>query len=522
MLKGLPDQPATKDLFEISNYVKGLCSFVEECETPMTIAIQGDWGSGKTSVMQMMQEHIAEEHKTVKCVWFNTWQFSQFNTSETLSLSLIRTVIDGLCISETDEANSLKDKLKALGNVIVRGGQRFAVYAAEKVSETAAEDLEEFLEKSAVEAISELRERFKKCIDKACREHNVTRVLVFVDDLDRLQPIRAVELLEVLKIFLDCENCVFVLALDYNVVISGIKQKYDADIAENKGKSFFDKIIQVPFKMPVAEYKTHDFIKETFQKMAGFTCTESDTTDLDALIKHSIGYNPRSMKRLFNSFALLLKVKHGELEDDRSKKVLFAILCMQQHFEELYNDIVMQIGRWSDTDLKNLLNGDNFEDDAGQIKTFMDCIKDVLGNVDKKSIALFRKLLNSSSATAAGPAVPISGKRISVEFEYQGVTYKSMTRNQRPAHLALELIKKYAQANSFTADELRDLINNKTSRKRPRAWTDKKSIEGNSFPGIPIKLKKLFVSDSWAHEEVVELIDKFNYENEATYTYKYL
>ena len=95
-------------------------------------------------------------------------------------------------------------------------------------------------DKSVVETISTLKERFQKCINATCDENEVDRVLVFVDDLDRLQPLRAVELLEVLKIFLDCERCVFVLALDYNVVVSGVKQKYGSDFKADKGRSFFD------------------------------------------------------------------------------------------------------------------------------------------------------------------------------------------------------------------------------------------------------------------------------------------
>lgn len=51
-------------------------------------------------------------------------------------------------------------------------------------------------------------------------------MVIFVDDLDRLQPAKAVELLEVLKVFLDCEKCVYVLAVDYEVVTQGIKQKF--------------------------------------------------------------------------------------------------------------------------------------------------------------------------------------------------------------------------------------------------------------------------------------------------------
>jgi len=44
---GLADIPAAEDLFGIGRYISGLCSFIAKCPTPMTIAIQGGWGSGK-------------------------------------------------------------------------------------------------------------------------------------------------------------------------------------------------------------------------------------------------------------------------------------------------------------------------------------------------------------------------------------------------------------------------------------------------------------------------------------------
>lgn len=77
--KGLTDSPVKKssyDLFGIEAYVKGLKSFIIECETPMTIAVQGDWGSGKTSIMNMVKEELPN---SILPVWFNTWEFSQFN-----------------------------------------------------------------------------------------------------------------------------------------------------------------------------------------------------------------------------------------------------------------------------------------------------------------------------------------------------------------------------------------------------------------------------------------------------------
>lgn len=54
------------------------------------------------------------------------------------------------------------------------------------------------------------------------------RLVVFIDDLDRLEPVKAVELMEVIKNFLDIERCVFVYAIDFSIVKFGVKKNIPA------------------------------------------------------------------------------------------------------------------------------------------------------------------------------------------------------------------------------------------------------------------------------------------------------
>ncbi len=49
----------------------------------------------------------------------------------------------------------------------------------------------------------------------------IQKVVFFVDDLDRIPPGDAVEVLEALKNIFDIPNCVFILAIDYDVVVKG-------------------------------------------------------------------------------------------------------------------------------------------------------------------------------------------------------------------------------------------------------------------------------------------------------------
>ena len=190
--------------------------------------------------------------------------------------------------------------------------------------------------------ILKLRDSFQEAIDKKLAETHRSRVVIFVDDLDRLQPGKAVELLEVLKLFLDCENCVFVLAVDYNVVTMGIKEKYGASVSEEKGRSFFDKIIQLPFKLPVAKYDVDNYVQTMMTRMSIDTELNKVNIFVD-LIRTSIGFNPRGMKRLFNTYQLLeiiTRSNRASMDDAVRQRILFGIICMQMKFEELYNHLV--------------------------------------------------------------------------------------------------------------------------------------------------------------------------------------
>ncbi len=136
---------------------------------------------------------------------------------------------------------------------------------------------------------------------KKITKEGIDRIIIFVDDLDRLNPEVAVELLEVMKLFMDVEHCVFVLAIDYEVVVKGIRKKYGNELSDDKCRSFFDKIIQLPFRMPVEAYEVKRFIEEQLpEEVLGEYLEE-----ITRLLKKTLGNNPRTLKRVVNSFELL-------------------------------------------------------------------------------------------------------------------------------------------------------------------------------------------------------------------------
>ena len=521
-----------EDLLGFSNYVKGLCDFATSCTTPMTIALQGDWGSGKTSVMQMMKNKL--DKSSTYCVWFNTWQFSQFDASETLSLALIREIVRDLKISCAPVAKDILGSLDIIEKA--KSTLPSIITALSKLIPNVGNEVAEFIQAlsttktaPATEAIAELRGNFEECIKVALEEHKVERILIFVDDLDRLQPFRAIELLEVLKIFLDCENCVFVLALDYDVVISGLDNKYGSEIASRKGKIFFDKIIQVPFRMPVDEYNADDFIEE---ELARLDLNNQDISEFSKLLEHSVGYNPRSMKRLFSSCSLMLKIKK-ELQKPYKKKVFFALLCMQQQFEILHDALAKNIKQLELEKLKILLQGVNIfeidENDFEEAKVFLKHFARVLGGISEDSLVLLQELLPSSDLTrSVGDDSAQKGKRTVTFFEYKNTVYKSTGQSLRPATLALRLIKDYLLKENKSADNLEKMLSTDITDKfwSPRIHpfnddSDKAKLKTNVFSDQKDLItssdgKSFAVASSWGSWEVSNLIELLKFENEVT------
>ena len=410
-----PVENIANDTFGISRYINGLCTFILHCETPMTISIQGDWGSGKTSMMNMVRAKLNESN--VHTIWFNTWQFSQFQMQDNLAISML-----GSLLSELDcDKKKVKDLLGTLGNA---SRTALKILADNVAGGVVADKLGEIMgapEVDSAEKIKEIKNDFQNAINKKLNSLNKEKAVIFIDDLDRLQPAKAVELLEVLKVFLDCEKCVFVLAVDYSVVTQGIKQKFGDSVDEEKGKSFFDKIIQLPFKMPVAQYDISNYISDALKEM-GIAYDEKSVKQYVGLIETSIGCNPRSIKRLFNTYMLLDIISQESsysANDSKRRMILFAIICMQMEFDELYNFIVSSKDTLSNdlfcqlSDYTLINNDENLKEEIGIydddeimrislfMKKFIDAIQiDDDENISDEEIDNLRNILHFSTITS--------------------------------------------------------------------------------------------------------------------------
>ena len=348
-LRDVPVQDEKEELLGLHTYAQALTNFAERCATPMTIALQGDWGSGKTSLMNIIESNLRKKD-TYILIWFNTWQYSQFGMEDQLAISMIKYFISKL--PKIDEQkkfehfvnNGFSVLRKVFGSAGKIAGHVIGGVTGDAIRSVAhAVDVNDTQENIEPEKfISELKDQLRNIITNIINDKH-KKVIVFIDDLDRLEPIKAVSLLESFKLFLDIPGCVFFLACDYQVVVQGLKAKFGEENYKDE-KNFFDKIIQLPFKMPVTSYKARNYISGLLDSIK-IEHSEKDVEIYEKLIETSIGFNPRGLKRAFNSLLLnseVAKLSQILKESDTSAtiseqlRMIFSAICMQTAYEDFY------------------------------------------------------------------------------------------------------------------------------------------------------------------------------------------
>lgn len=392
---GIHDLPIfddSYDLFEVKPYIEALSDFIRESATPITIALQGGWGTGKTSFINLINKQLnpikrlgepdiakTYDKSPIITVNFNTWQYTQFNLEQNLGISFLSYIINKLTEELPEENKFVAEAAKA-----IKGIARFGlnvILAQGGMQQTNSDDAKKDSVLDPAQAIEMLRNSLedvvKKLMEKYGTPNNPARLVIFIDDLDRLKPSIAVSLLEVIKLFLDIEGCIFVLAVDNRVIEEGITEAKQT--SRVKTKSFLDKMIQVPFKIPVEIYNYRKFLNDNLGILSE---NEELSNELQSLIQFSVGSNPRAMKRLINNFYLNNKV--NMIIDKQTNPssyeqcILIAIICMQLACQPLY--ITM---RNSDSKLE-LLNKTTSEEGL-----FIDFLRDEF--IELESLNLFEE-----------------------------------------------------------------------------------------------------------------------------------
>ena len=364
-----PVAPGATDNLDINIHSRSLIKFIQQTNTPITVGIQGEWGSGKTSLINSIYHEFSSD-PAIKQIWINSWEYSLLSTPEESLLKIINRIIEELLESDTNTQR--KEAIKSGATKLFKGALRVGAQVA--LGAEAAKVTEELLGTDEA-GIAALRKQLTDLVgDIAKRESNsVEKIVIYVDDLDRIEPKNAVAILELLKNIFSVRNCVFILAIDYQVVVKGLEHKFGKQTPENEWefRAFFDKIIQLPFMMPMGQYNIGKYVNTLLVDIGFVEAKGLDADAISEIILRTIGGNPRSIKRLVNSVSLIeifSEEKSGgaqatgegdqaqdgtddtELDPNVEKFLLFSLLCLQIAYPPIYSLLVQEpdFTKWDD------------------------------------------------------------------------------------------------------------------------------------------------------------------------------
>jgi predicted KAP-like P-loop ATPase len=254
-------------------------------DRPVTVGVHGDWGAGKSSVLEMIEAGFDGEEK-VLCLKFNGWRFQGF---EDAKIALIEGIVTGLiekrpALTRAGEAvRAVFRRIDWLKIAKRAGGLAFTAatgvpspdlihsamgaiegfmadptkLATKENAERAMGEVKELLKEKAdgestnvPEEINAFREAFDDLLDKA----GVEQLVVLIDDLDRCLPDTAIETLEAVRLFVFTSRTAFVVAADEAMIEYSVR-KHFPDLPDTTGpqsyaRNYLEKLIQVPFRIP--------------------------------------------------------------------------------------------------------------------------------------------------------------------------------------------------------------------------------------------------------------------------------
>lgn len=265
----------------------------ERPDRPLTIGVHGDWGAGKSSVLEMIEAGFSGDGE-VLCLKFNGWRFQGF---EDAKIALIEGIVTGLVESRpalTRASIAVKDVFNSIDWLKVAkksGGLALTAFTgiptpdqistivstlngmlddpgqfANKESLTAAIDgVKSILKPAETKNVPEEIEAFRKAFDQLLKDAGIEQLVVLIDDLDRCLPDTAIETLEAIRLFVFTARTAFVIAADEAMIEYAVR-KHFPDLPETTGprdyaRNYLEKLIQVPFRIPaLGETETRIYV----------------------------------------------------------------------------------------------------------------------------------------------------------------------------------------------------------------------------------------------------------------------
>lgn len=321
------DNPYSDDALGREDLCKRWTRFIERSTTPYIMAIDGKWGTGKTTLLKMWEADLKKSG--FRCVFFDAWEADFYGHALPALIGEI---------TEQASDDNFDSKVKELSGALFAKAAVNAISSMVPGGKTAVEiagALEQSLkDHDAVEAYRSYRkavDKFKKSLREfASRGKNGKPLVIFIDELDRCRPDFALEVLEKVKHVFDVESVFFVFAINKEEMRKTIQTVYGDIDSECYLRKFFDHTFLLTNKSGLGEaafaksgLKNH--IEERIQWLqANGLKVEDELRAFQQLLQAMIARFPLSL-RDEEQILVALNVSFREIQNDYSTFPLMLV-----------------------------------------------------------------------------------------------------------------------------------------------------------------------------------------------------
>jgi hypothetical protein len=406
------DDIAKELLLDFESYRDTLCKILKNSYPKFTIGIFGEWGTGKTTLMNSIHNRLQSDQKIV-IVRFESWRYER--EEQFALIPLLKTI--AFSLPDNKDYQELKQKLK-------RGAINFIKKTPDILSSFLAKQLGDEIGIMTKEMLGSFKKEFDKKlellteldkdtlyfdgfkdiqieINKLMNKDPNFRIIVFVDDLDRCSPKKALEVLESIKVFLGMDGFIYILALSHDIISKLIDIEYKK--SGINGEQYIKKIIQIPINLPKwNKYDVISLLKNFVKKgIVNEKYIEIIGKNIE-LISTAIENNPREIKRFLNDFIVINEILIKDVNLKSYELLLLQTLRLRWKnlYEMLLDDgkyIANELDKYcnlTETDRITILNSDMSPENG---KNYNSHLKKILENY--KSDSNLWDLLNKNVKT---------------------------------------------------------------------------------------------------------------------------
>lgn len=235
-----PIESITEDKkgLNINNYAEYLAKNIENYfkynQDSITIGLMGEWGSGKTSILNLTENFL--ENTDVKVMKFNPWIYSSYN-------QLIEQFFDELIKQFYSEKNyTLGNNIREYWLKINKSdlAKKTFIHLIASKNNTIANILNDLFKYDSKE---KSLEKLKNDINIKLLGH---KIVCIIDDLDRVSTTEIYEMFKLIKIMADFNNIIYILSFDKKIIAKSLDDEYI------DGEKYIEKIINISLDVPLA------------------------------------------------------------------------------------------------------------------------------------------------------------------------------------------------------------------------------------------------------------------------------